>query len=182
MNLLKLLPGKYFLFSLALLIFAACNSDKPEKESKLISMYQKMDIETPTAKKVPKELTIHNDTRIDNYYWLNKREDPEVIAYLTAENEYKDKMLSHTVDFQEKLFEEIKGRIKQDDQSVPYKDNGYYYITRYEEGQEYPIHSRKKGSLEAQEEIMLNVNELAEPYEFYTVGGRSVSPDNKILA
>jgi oligopeptidase B len=182
MNPLKLLPDKIFLLSLVLLIFAACNSDKPEEESKLTTMYQKTDIVPPTAKKVAKELTIHGDTRTDNYYWLNQREDQEVIDYLTAENEYKEEILSHTKDFQEKLFEEIKGRIKQDDQSVPYKENGYFYITRYEEGQEYPIYSRKKGSLDAEEEIMLNVNELAKPYSFFNVGGRSVSPDNKLLA
>ena len=182
MNPLKLLPDKIFLLSLVLLIFAACNSDKPEEESKLTTMYQKTDIVPPTAKKVAKELTIHGDTRTDNYYWLNQREDQEVIDYLTAENEYKEEILSHTKDFQEKLFEEIKGRIKQDDQSVPYKENGYFYITRYEEGQEYPIYSRKKGNLDAEEEIMLNVNELAKSYSFFNVGGRSVSPDNKLLA
>lgn len=182
MNPLKLLPDKIFLLSLVLLTFAACNSDKPEEESKLTTMYQKTDIVPPTAKKVAKELTIHGDTRTDNYYWLNQREDQEVIDYLTAENEYKEEILSHTKDFQDKLFEEIKGRIKQDDQSVPYKENGYFYITRYEEGQEYPIYSRKKGSLDAEEEIMLNVNELAKSYSFFNVGGRSVSPDNKLLA
>src|SRR5690606_23605788 len=83
---------------------------------------------------------------------------------------------------QEKLFEEIKGRIKQDDMSVPYKENGYFYITRYEEGKEYPIYSRKKGKLEAKEEIMLDVNKLAEGFAYYQVAARAVSPDNKILA
>lgn len=170
-----------FLLLMAIAFFAACNQDSNQTES-TSAMYEKTDIQPPTAKKVAKELTIHGDTRIDNYYWLNEREDPEVIAYLEAENEYKNKMLEHTKEFQEKLFEEMKGRIKEEDQSVPYKDNGYFYMTRYEEGQEYPIYSRKKETLEAPEEVMLNVNEMAEPYDFYNVAGLSVSPDNKLLA
>ncbi|MFN7118139.1 MAG: S9 family peptidase, partial [Saprospiraceae bacterium] len=136
----------------------------------------------PTAKKVAKELSIHGDNRIDNYYWLNERENPDVIAYLESENAYKDKMLEHTKAFQEKLFEEMKGRIKEDDQSVPYKDNGYFYITRYEQGSEYPIYERKKGNLDAKAESLLNVNELAKPYDYFNVTGLSVSPNNKILA
>ncbi len=170
-----------FLLLTAIAFFAACNQDSNQTES-TSAMYEKTDIQPPTAKKVAKELTIHGDTRVDNYYWLNEREDPEVIAYLEAENEYKDKMLEHTKDFQERLFQEMKGRIKEEDQSVPYKDNGYFYLTRYEEGQEYPIYSRKKETLEAPEEVMLNVNEMAEPYDFYNVSGLSVSPNNKLLA
>ena len=136
----------------------------------------------PIAKKINKELTIHNDTRVDPYYWLNKREDPEVIAYLEAENAYKEQMLAHTKEFQGKLFDEIKGRIKQEDQSVPYKENGYYYIARFEKGSEYPIYSRKKETLEAPEEILLNVNDLAAEHDYYQATGLSVSPNNKILA
>jgi len=88
-------------------------------------MFDKMTLEAPVAKKVPKELTTHGDTRIDNYYWMNQREDPEVISHLNAENAYKDSLLEHTNDFQKNLFEEIKGRIKQTDMSVPYLENGY---------------------------------------------------------
>lgn len=175
-------PGKAFLILSAFAFFVACNKDSSQDDSNASAMYEKTDIPTPVANKIPKELSIHGDTRIDNYYWLNERENPDVIAYLTAENEYKDKMLAHTKEFQEKLFQEMKGRIKEEDQSVPYRDNGYYYITRYEQGQEYPIYSRKKGSLEAKEEIMLNVNEMAKPYDYYNVAGLSVSPDNKLLA
>ena len=145
-------------------------------------MFEKNDIAQPVAAKKPKELTIHGDTRVDPYYWLNQREDEEVLSYLRAENDYKDQMMSHLKGFQNTLFEEIKGRIKPDDESVPFKDNGYYYLTRYEKGKEYPIYSRKKESLEAREEIMLDANVLAEPYAYYAVGGRSVSPDNKLLA
>lgn len=145
-------------------------------------MTKQPNLNPPIAKKVNKELSIHGDTRIDPYYWLNKREDPEVIAYLEAENAYKDANLAHTKDFQNQLFEEIKGRIKQDDQSVPYQENGYFYITRYEKGQEYPIYSRRKETLEATDEILLNVNELAKPYDYYDVSGLSVSPNNQLLA
>jgi len=115
----------------------------------------------PKAKKIPKKLKIHGDTRIDNYYWLNNREDKEVIKYLKAENAYKKKVLKPTEKFQKKLFKEIVGRIKQTDMSVPYKKDGYYYYTRYEEGKEYPIHARKKKNLKAKEKIMLNVNDMA---------------------
>lgn len=139
-------------------------------------------VEAPTAKKIKKEMSIHGDTRIDNYYWLNNREDAEVISYLNAENDYTKTKLKHTEAFQEKLYEEIVGRIKQDDQSVPYKDNGYFYLTRFEPGKEYPIYSRKKGSLEAAEEIMLEVNELAKDFEFFQAAGLSVSPNNKLLS
>ncbi len=148
--------------------------------SPLMSMTEK-NIPSPVATKKPKELTTHGDTRLDPYYWLNERENPEVIDYLTAENQYLDTMLSHSKGFQEKLYNELVGRIKQTDMSVPYKENGYFYITRYEEGQEYAIHSRRKGTMDAAEEIMLDVNQLAKGFDYYAVGGRSVSPDNKLL-
>lgn len=140
------------------------------------------DIKAPVAEKKPKELVIHNDVRIDNYYWLNERENPEVIKYLEAENQYTDTILSHTKKFQEDLFQEMKGRIKERDESVPYKDNGYWYYTRYEEGKEYPVYCRKKESLEANEEILLDVNILAEGHDYYQAGGLNVSPNNKMLA
>lgn len=136
----------------------------------------------PKAKKIPKELTIHGHTRIDNYFWLRDRNNPEVIAYLQAENDYKDAVLKHTEKLQQTLYQEIIGRIKQTDVSVPYKDNGYFYYTRYEEGQEHPIYCRKKGSLDAKEEIMLNVNEMAKGHDYYHVLGLSVSEDNKFIA
>lgn len=139
-------------------------------------------ITPPVAEKRPKELTIHNHTRIDNYYWLNNRDDKDVIAYLEAENEYTKEMMKDTEKLQEKIYQEIIGRIKQTDESVPYKDNGYFYYVRYEEGKEYPVYCRKKESLEAPEEIMLNVNEMAEGFDYYHVAGYSVSPDNKMIA
>ena len=139
-------------------------------------------MEAPVAAKKPKELTIHGDTRIDNYYWLRERENPEVIAYLEAENSYRELVMKDTKGFQNELFDEIVGRIKQTDESVPYRKNGYYYYTRYVEGMEYPVYCRKKGSLEAEEEILANVNEMAQGHAYYQVGGMSVSPDNRYLA
>ncbi len=139
-------------------------------------------IAAPVAKILPKQLKKHNEVRIDNYYWLNDRENPEVIDYLNQENAYYDSMTAHTKDFQKELFEEMKGRIKEDDQSVPYLFNGYYYITRYEKGQDYPIYSRKKGNLEAKEEILFDCNELAKGHTFFQLGGLSVSPDNRFAS
>ena len=139
-------------------------------------------IKPPVAKIIPKELTAHENTRIDNYYWLNERDNPEVVAYLEAENAYKDTMLAHTKDFQDKLYNEIVGRIKQTDMSVPYKDQGYFHYTRYEEAYEYPIYCRKKGSLDAEEQIILDVNEMAKGHDFFNVAGYSTSSDNNLIA
>jgi oligopeptidase B len=136
----------------------------------------------PIAEKKPKELTIHNHTRIDNYFWLNERENPEVIDYLKAENEYTKAVMKKTEKFQEALYDEIVGRIKQTDETVPYLDNGYYYYVRFEEGKEYPIYCRKKETLETEEEILLNVNEMAEGHAFYNLAGYTVSPDNNKIA
>jgi oligopeptidase B len=136
----------------------------------------------PIAKKVKKELKIHNDIRIDNYYWLNQRENPEVISYLNQENKYKETKLKSTKKFQKKLFEEMKGRIKKDDNSVPYFFNDYWYITKYEKNKEYPIYTRRYLNIEGQEEVLLDVNELAKDYDYYQVSGISISPDNKKMA
>ena len=136
----------------------------------------------PVAEKRPSELAIHGDTRIDNYYWLRERENPEVIAYLNEENAYREAVMKETEKLQENLYQEIVGRIKQDDQSVPYLKNGYYYYSRYEEGKEYPIYCRKPGSLDAKEEVMLNVNEMAEGYTYFAVSGLSVSTNNRYLS
>ena len=142
----------------------------------------KQEIIPPKAKKIEKKLEFHGDVRIDNYYWMNDRENPDVIDYLKSENEYNEKMTAHTKEFQEKLFEEMKSRIKEDDESVPYKLNGYWYLTRFEKGYDYPIYSRKKESLDAPEELMFNVNEMAEGHDYYSLGGLNVSEDNKLVA
>ncbi len=139
-------------------------------------------IQAPMAKKRPHSLEKHGHTRIDNYYWLNQREDPEVIDFLKAENAYTEKAVSSTKELREKIFEEIKGRIKQDDSTHPYFDNGYYYYRRFIEGGEYPIYARKKGSLEAEEEILLDGNKMAKGHDFFRIGRRAVHSNNKILA
>ena len=136
----------------------------------------------PIAEKTPFELKIHDDVRIDNYFWLNDREDPKVIDYLEKENEYNDGMTAHTKEFQKTLFEEMKSRIKEDDASVPYKLNGYWYLTRYEKGKDYPIYSRKKETLEAEEEILFDCNEEAKGHSYFKLNGINVSPDNKLVA
>ena len=183
-----------FLLLAVSFIWTNCSNDTSEKRiSKIITMSEKKETQPPVAKKVKHEMSIHGDTRNDEYYWMRlsdeqkNAEQPdnhtqEVTGYLTAENDYTKKMMSHTEKYQENLFQEIIGRIKQDDSSVPYKDNGYFYIVRYEEGKEHPIYSRKKENLEANEEVMLDGNILAEPYSYYNIGGRSVSTNNKILA
>ncbi|PKB15038.1 S9 family peptidase [Flavobacterium sp. 5] len=134
----------------------------------------------PVAKIIPKKLKKFNEVRIDNYFWLNDRENPEVIDYLNQENAYYQEKTAHTKDFQATLFEEMKSRIKEDDQSVPYLYNGYYYVTRFEKGQDYPIYSRKKGSLSANEEILFNCNEMAKDKPYFQLGALSISPDNKL--
>ncbi len=139
------------------------------------------DMKAPIAEKIEKELTLHGHTRIDPYYWLRDRENKKVIDYLNAENAYTETMLKDTEKLQEKLFDEIVGRIRKDDSSVPFFDNGYWYYTRYEEGKEYAIHCRKKESLKSGEEILLDENVLAVGYDYFAVGGRSISPNNKLM-
>ena len=137
----------------------------------------------PVAKIAPKQLESHGFTRTDNYYWLRERENPEVIDYLNKENDYTKAMLTDVQPLETKLFEEIKGRIKQNDASVPYSDRGFVYYTRFEEGKQYPIYCRKvDGKEDATEEVMLNVNELAEGHSFCRVSGLNVSPDNKLIS
>jgi len=136
----------------------------------------------PIAQPNPVTLEKHGHTRIDPYYWLNDRENPDVIAYLTAENEYTEAVMFHRKELEHELFEEIKGRIKQTDLSVPYKLDDYFYYTRFEEGKEYPIFCRKKESLDADEQIMLDANVLAEGHEYFAIGGMAVSFKQNLLA
>ncbi len=134
------------------------------------------------VKKVPMPLEKHGRTRIDDYYWLRERENPEVIAFLEAENDLAEKEMAHVKALEEKLFEEIKARFKQTDMSVPYKRDGYFYYTRFEEGKEYPIYARKKDALDQPEEVVLNGNELAEGHDFFSIGGWAVSSAQDIVA
>ncbi|GAB3555573.1 S9 family peptidase [Spirosoma fluminis] len=144
-------------------------------------MTEAQPLKAPKAAIKPKELAIHGDKRIDNYYYLNDRENPEVINYLKAENAYLEQVLAPVKDLQEKLFDEMKGRIKQQDESVPYKEGNYYYYTRYVTGGEYPIYCRKEGSLQGTEELMFDGNALAKGHNYYQLGGYEVS-DNEELA
>jgi oligopeptidase B len=139
-------------------------------------------ITPPLATVKPKELEKHGHVRTDNYYWLNERENPEVIDYLNQENAYYNEMTASTKEFQKELFEEMKGRIKEDDSSVPYLYNGYWYITRYEKGKDYPIYARKKGTMDAPEEIMFDCNEMAKGFTYFKLGGLNISEDNKWAA
>lgn len=136
----------------------------------------------PVAKIDPTELEEHGDVRVDNYYWLRERENPEVIAYLEAENAYTEAVMKPTEPLQERLYEEITARIAKDDASVPYQLGGYWYYDRVEEGGEYPIYCRKKGSMDGEEEVLLDVNALAEGHEFFAVRGVNVSPDHRLLS
>ena len=142
----------------------------------------KKEITPPIAERIPKKMEIHGDVRIDDYYWLNERENPKVIDYLKAENAYYDEVMAHTKQFQEDLFEEMKSRIKEDDESVPYKKNGYYYITKYELGKQYPVYTRRKGNLEAEEEIIVDVNEMAAGHEYFALTGLNVNTINTIAS
>ncbi len=169
MNYKKILVGS----SIGLLLLVSCSKNKTMRE---------INAQPPVAKKVKKELTIHGDTRIDNYYWMNEREDPEVIAHLEAENAYTDKMMKHTEVFQKQLYEEMVARIKKTDESVPYKKNGYYYYSRTEGDAEYPLICRKKGSVDAEEEILLDIPKMAEGQAFFNVGDYEISPNNELLA
>ncbi|MCD6354636.1 MAG: S9 family peptidase [Prolixibacteraceae bacterium] len=161
---------KKIIFPLAVFILFLTACTKKEK------------IMPPVAKKISKELTIHGDTRIDNYYWMRERENTEVLAYLNAENAYLDAVMKHTEPEQKKLFDEIKSKIKQEDESVPYKKDGYFYYTRTVPETEYFLVCRKKGTLDAKEEIMIDVNKMAKGHDFFQLAGSSVSTNNKLLA
>ena len=177
---------KLLLISMLLsLIFAsACINEIKDMKS--------TDAKYPVADRQPEKLEKHGDVRMDNYFWMRltdaqknatekDQQTRKVVDYLEAENTYYNKVTDYTKDFQKDLFEEMKGRIKEDDTSVPYKDNGYFYITRYEIGKQYPIYSRKKETLDAAEEILFNVNDAAEGYDYFQLGGLNISEDNKLM-
>jgi len=136
----------------------------------------------PQAKKIEKVLEIHGDKRNDPYFWLNERENPEVIQYLDEENSYAEAVMKDTEDFQQLLFDEMKARYKKDDESLPYFFNEYWYIVRFEKGKEHPLFTRKFQTLENEEELLLDVNVLAEGQKFFEVGSVAVSPDNQLMS
>ncbi len=155
-------------------LFFACNSN-PQKMSK-------ENLSPPIADKISYQHKIHDHIRVDNYYWMNQRDNPEVVDYLERENDYYQKMTAHTLSFQDQLYNEMRGRIKEDDNSVPYFLNGYWYITRYELNKDYPIYTRKKGALTAEEEILFDCNKMAKGHDYFRLVGISVSPDNTKVA
>ncbi|RPI90415.1 MAG: S9 family peptidase, partial [Chloroflexi bacterium] len=136
----------------------------------------------PTAPKRPYEITQHGYTRIDNYYWMRDRSDPEVLKYLHAENDYLEEIMGHTKSLQEVLYAEMKARLTETDSTIPEKRGDYFYYSRTEEGKQYSIYCRKKGSLDSPEEILLDQNILAEGKSFCSVGALTVSPDGNKLA
>jgi oligopeptidase B len=140
------------------------------------------DAQPPVARREPVEHILHGDRRVDHYAWLREKENPEVIAYLNAENAYTDAVLHDTAPFQEKLYQEMLGRILQTDLSVPYRLRGYLYFTRTEEGKQYAIHCRRRDSENANEELLLDLNALAQGHSFLGLGAFAISDDNQLLA
>lgn len=169
---------KLIFYILSLFIFMACTTNNKSGFNKATA---------PIAEKKEHVRVIHGDTVVDNYYWMydffGKGPDSTlVVNYLKAENAYLDTVMSNTTELQNNLFTEMKSRIKEKDESVPVFRNGYYYYTRTEEGKEYYKYCRKKGSLEAEEEILLDVDKMAEGNSYYAIGGTSISDDNKLMA
>jgi len=159
------------------LLATACN---PQKENKIL---KQSDFPTPPVAEVqPKTFVEFDQQRVDNYYWMRDKTDPKVIDYLDAENAYTETVMSSTSDLQEKIYNEILGRMKEDDESYPTLRNGYYYYSRTEAGKEYATHCRRKGSMEAPEEIIFDLNEMGEGKSAFIFRGYSVSPDNSKAA
>ena len=156
-------------YFIVLITFASCQSNLKMKKN------------TPICKKKPELLSIHNQQRIDDYYWLNDRENPEVINYLNSENSYTDSQMKNTESFQKTLFNELKSRIKEEDQSVPYLFNDYYYWSKYEKGFEHPLYLRKKKDSNI-DEVILNGQDLSKDYEFFNIGDYDISENNQIMA
>lgn len=172
---------KLFIPLVGLSLMTACKQNQSPETTMSNSAFHPEQFQAPIAPEKPKELTASGDTRIDPYYWLNERENPEVTAFLEAENRYADSVLSPVKQLKDDLFQELKSRIKEDDSTVPYYKKGYYYYTRFETGKEYPIYCRKKGSLEGQEEVLLNVNQLATGHAYILAGNIQVSPDDRYM-
>lgn len=150
----------------------------------IISLYfqNKLNLDPPVAKVIPHVTEIHGEKLIDNYFWLRNRDDKEVIEYLESENRYTDATMENTKELQKKLYKEMLGRIKETDKSAEVKIDDYYYYSRTEEGKQYAIHCRKKGSMDAEEEILIDENVLAEGLEYFNIGVFEVSPDHRFLA
>ena len=171
---------RYLVLISAFFTLLGCQQQDTNIEMKKVES----EVKAPVAKKIPYELSNHGQTRIDNYYWMrdDERKDVDVLSHLKAENEYADKLLAHTSDFQDKIFNELNDRMKKDDSSVPAKVNGYYYYTRYSGDAEYPVYARKKDTLEADEEVLLDGNIMAKDHDYFAIGSYAVSTNNQVLA
>jgi oligopeptidase B len=167
--------------NLSLTIGVALLLSSCQKEQKPVPMNPDV-IKAPTVVIKPHPMTLHGDTREDNYYWLNDPKNPEVIKYLNEENAYTDTVMSPTKALQEKLFNEMKGRVKEQDESVPVKDGNYYYYSKYVEGGEYPVYCRKQGSLEGTEEILLDGNAMGKGKTYFNIGGYEIADNEQIMA
>ncbi|WP_417360286.1 S9 family peptidase [Galbibacter sp.] len=164
---------RYFTSILILCLIFVSSCKKKQQEAM-------ENITPPVADIKEKILEKHGDIRVDQYFWLNERENPEVVDYLERENDYYNKMTAHTDDFKDSLFKEMKSRIKEDDSSVPYKYNGYWYYTKYETGKDYPIYLRKKDEPGAQQQVIFDCNAMAEGHAYFNLNGINISPDNKL--
>ncbi len=178
----------FALAALSVAILSACNKAPEQKAQSTMNNTQSVTEQTqasaPVAKKIPHEMTIHDDTRIDNYYWMrdDERKDPAVIAHLNAENAYTDQQLAHTKNLQSTLFEELKGRIQKDDDSVPTKSGDYFYSSQTRGDNEYPTYVRSTDAKGSDQTVILDVNKLAEGHDYYSATGLSVSPNGHLLA
>lgn len=170
------------LLNLIILSVFGCGLSKSQVGSSRATITDKESLIPPIAKIIPKSDTLLGDVRVDNYYWLRDRSNPDVIKYLEAENEYTKSIMKHTERLQESLYKEMLGRIKETDLSVPEKLDDYYYYTRTEEGKQYRIFCRKKENLDAEEEILLDENELARGHHYFSIGVFKISPDHQLLA
>mgnify|MGYP000167969094 FL=1 len=175
----------FVLTFISLAILGGCNkAPDVEQSAKVENVAAKIAVMPPVAKKVPYEMSIHGDTRIDDYYWMrdDERKDPEVLSYLEAENAYTDAMLAHTKTLQTRLFEELKGRIQKDDDSVPVKDGEYYYSSQTRGDNEYATYVRSSDFAGTDQQVILDVNELAKEHDYYAVSGLDVSPNGNLMA
>ncbi|MEC7653896.1 MAG: S9 family peptidase [Bacteroidota bacterium] len=182
----------------AVVLIASCSSPADNSHtsmtdsSEFITSESQLGVDAPDVKQVPHTTEIHDIKLEDPYYWMRLSDEQkeakepdaqtaDVIDYLNRENEYKDKVLAPTQKLQEDLYEEIVGRIVKDDESVPVKLRGYWYYSRFEKGNEYAFSCRKKGTMDAEEEILLNEPELAKGHNYFSIGSSSVSPNNKLM-
>ncbi|ADT67031.1 Oligopeptidase [Pseudoalteromonas issachenkonii] len=175
----------FVLTFISLAILGGCNkAPDVEQSAKVENVAAQTEVMPPVAKKVPYEMTIHGDTRIDDYYWMrdDERKDPEVLSYLEAENAYTDAMLAHTKTLQTRLFEELKGRIQKDDDSVPVKNGDYYYSSQTRGDNEYATYVRSSDFAGTDQQVILDVNELAKEHDYYAVSGLDVSPNGNLMA